>query len=260
MPHPRLSTRALASATLVGLATFPVLVAVLHLIQRGSYDPVSQAVSELALGRAGWLMTLAFTLSGLGMLGFAALIRRTVPGAGVVPALAIGSAGCTFLSAVFQADGNRTSTLHGAVHQIVGLVSFLLLVIAMFVCGNRFRRVPDWRPFAVPSLIWGGATIGAFFLVPVLGNDLFGIAQRIFLAVWLSWPISLAAHARRRALPDEPLRGRERVVEGVATNPGGCPLSSTRAGAGSQSIRWPVASARRLRSRRASLPPRRQVR
>ena len=46
-----LSIRALATLTLAGLVTWPVLVVLLHLIQRGSYDPASQAVSELALGR-----------------------------------------------------------------------------------------------------------------------------------------------------------------------------------------------------------------
>src|SRR5881398_1531081 len=99
-----LSTRTLATATLAGLATFPVLVTVLHVVQRGSYDPASQAVSELALGRAGWLMAVAFPAAGLGVLGFSALIRRTDPGAVAVPVLGILSAVATMLAAVFRAD------------------------------------------------------------------------------------------------------------------------------------------------------------
>ena len=196
-----LPTRTLATLALAGLSTFPVLVVLLHLIQRGSYDPVSQAVSELALGRAGWLMAVAFAAAGLGVMGFAALIRRTDPGAVAAPVLAVLSGLATVLAAVFRADPETASTTHGAVHQILGIVSFLTLTIAMFVCARRFRRVPEWRSWALPTLVWGLLAVAAFLLVPtdLLGPDRFGIAQRIFLTVWLSWPITLTAYARRRA-------------------------------------------------------------
>ena len=196
-----LSTRALATLTLAGLATFPVLVVLLHLIQRGSYDPAAQAVSELALGRAGWLMAVAFTAAGLGVLGFAGLIRRTDPGAVAVPVLAVVSGIATMLAAVVRADPENVSTTHGNVHQLLGIVSFLTLVVAMFLCARRFRRSELWRPWAAPTLVWGVVAVAAFLLVPtdLLGADHFGIAQRIFLIVWLSWPITLTAHARRHA-------------------------------------------------------------
>lgn len=196
-----LSTRALATLTLAGLATWPVLVVALHVIQRGSYHPASQAVSELALGRAGWLMAVAFPAAGLGILGFSALIRRTDPGAVAVPVLGIISAIATMLAAVFRADPENVTTTHGTVHQMLGVVSFVTLVAAMFVCARRFRHVPMWQAWALPSLVWGIAAVAAFLLVPtnLLGTDSFGIAQRIFLAVWLSWPITLTLYARGNA-------------------------------------------------------------
>jgi uncharacterized RDD family membrane protein YckC len=51
----------------------------------------------------------------------------------------------------------------------------------------------------MPSLVWGVAAFVTFLLVPfdLLGADHFGIAQRLFLAVWLSWPIGLTVHLRR---------------------------------------------------------------
>lgn len=196
-----LSTRALATLTLAGLVTWPVLVVLLHLIQRGSYHPASQAVSELALGRGGWLMAIAFPAAGLGIIGFTALIRRTDPGAVAVPVLGIVSAVATILAAVFRADPENGTTTHGTIHELLGIVSFVTLVAAMFVCARRFRRVALWRAWAMPSLVWGIAGIATFLLVPtnLLGADHFGIAQRIFLAVWLSWPITLTVHARRHA-------------------------------------------------------------
>lgn len=196
-----LSVRALATLTFAGLVTWPVLVVLLHVIQRGSYDPASQAVSELALGRAGWLMAVAFPAAGLGLIGFTALIRRTDPGAVAVPVLGMVSAVATILAAVFRADPEDVTTTHGTIHQLLGIVSFLTLVIAMFVCARRFRRGALWRAWAVPSLVWGLAAVAAFLLVPtnLLGADHFGIAQRIFLTVWLSWPIALTLHARQHA-------------------------------------------------------------
>lgn len=78
----------------------------------------------------------------------------------------------------------------------MGLASFVLVIVAMFVCSARFRRVPAWRGFALPTLVWALCAVGAFMLVPALGPDRFGIAQRVFLAVWIGWPLTVAARAR----------------------------------------------------------------
>jgi hypothetical protein len=202
MNHHRLSTSSLTTATLAALATFPILVLVLHLIQRNSYDPVSMAVSELALGRAGRLMAVAFCAAAAGMFGFAVLLGRILPGSVVAPGLVTLSGLCSAVSAFAHADAETAPTsVHGEVHQAMGLASFALVVVAMFVCSVQFRRAPAWRRFALPTLVWGLCTVGAFFLVPVLGSDRFGVAQRIFLAVWLSWPIAVTARARRAAGP-----------------------------------------------------------
>jgi hypothetical membrane protein len=216
MPHPWLSTRKLATVTLAGLATFPLIVTALHVIQRGSYDPATQAVSELALGRAGWLMAVAFPAAGLAILAFAVLIRRTDPGAVAVPVLASLSGVCTMLAAVFRADPENASTLHGAIHQLLGVGSFLTLTVAMFICARRFRHVDLWRPLATPTLVWGLAAVTTFLLVPIplLGVDHFGVAQRLFLAVWLSWPITLTVRVRRAAAVTDP-----RPVRGAAPLP-----------------------------------------
>ena len=226
MNHHRLSTSSLTMATLAALATFPILVFVLHLIQRNSYDPVSMAVSELALGRAGWLMVVAFCAAAAGMFGFAAVLRRIVPGSVVAPGLAILSGLCSAVSAFVHADAETAPTsVHGEVHQAMGLASFVLVVVAMFVCSVQFRRNMSWRRFALPTLVWGLCTVGAFFLVPVLGSDRFGVAQRIFLAVWLSWPIMVVLRARR-------LAGRVVVEEGGVSRRESAPGSPWPAGRG----------------------------
>jgi hypothetical protein len=200
MNHHRLSTTLVTTATLAAMATFPILVLVLHLIQRNSYDPVLMAVSELALGRDGWLMAVAFCGAAAGMFGLAILLRRILPGSVVVPGLVILSGLCSAVSAFVHTDAETAPTsVHGEVHQAMGLASFALVVVAMFVCSVQFRRNPASRRFALPTLVWALCTVGAFFLVPVLGDNRFGVAQRIFLAVWISWPIAVATRARRAA-------------------------------------------------------------
>lgn len=193
------SNRTLATTALATMALFPVLVLALHLIQQGHYHPLRQAISELALGRDGWLMNLAFCAAGTGMLCLATLHRRLVADSIAAPVLlALGSL-LTFASAVFHADPTGQTTRHGQIHQTVGIVSFVCVIAAMFVSSRRFRRDPASRRLARPTLIWACLAVAAFFLIPALGNPLFGLAQRIFIATWLTWLLTTAAHARTLA-------------------------------------------------------------
>jgi hypothetical protein len=191
-----LSTRTLATLTLAGIATYLASVVALHIIQRGHYHPLSQAVSELALGKDGWLMAIAFCAAGAGMLCFALLMRRTLSSTATPVLLAI-SAVFTFVSAVFHADGDTKTTLHGQIHQTAGIISFSLVIAAMFVCRRRFRRDPAWQRLARPTTLWAICAICTFFLIPALGSVYFGLAQRIFLTVCLTWPITVAAYVRQ---------------------------------------------------------------
>lgn len=194
-----LSTRSLARLALACLAAFPTIVLALNLVQHDRYHPVEQAISELALGRDGWLMNLAFCAIGTGILAVAILIRRTVPGATVAPALLVVAALLGgFASAYFHTDltGAKTTT-HGRIHNMAGLVAFVLLTAAIFASSRSFRRTPSWRPLARPTLVWALCVTGSFFLIPLLGNGHFGLAQRVFVAAWLTWLLAVAAHASR---------------------------------------------------------------
>jgi hypothetical membrane protein len=217
MNHYPISTRALATSSLAGMATLPLLVVALHVIQRGHYHPLSQAVSQLALGRDGWLLAIAFCAAGTGTLCFAILLRRTVAGSVVAPALVAISALGTFVSAVFHADGEQAkTTLHGQIHQTAGIVSFVLVIAAGLVSSRRFRSDPAWQRLARPTLIWALCAVGALFLPSVLGDAYFGVAQRIFIAIWLIWPVTVAAYARQSASTvDDAALARSRASQTV---------------------------------------------
>jgi small-conductance mechanosensitive channel len=188
----------LAHGALAGIAAFPLIVVVLHLVQAGSYHPLSQAVSELALGRAGWLMAVAFCSLGTGTLLLAATLRRLTPRPRVAPWLIAVAGLLSYVSAFVHADGSGPATTHGKIHQIVGVVTFILMIAGMFSLARAFRHDPAWRSAAKPTLIWALAAAGGFFLIPISGSAYFGLAQRIFLAVILSWALMISLRAARQ--------------------------------------------------------------
>ncbi len=192
-----LSTRALGTVAIAGIGTFATIVVALHLVQRGTYHPLSEAVSELALGRGGWFMFVAFCALATGTLCVAALLRRTTTST-TAPILLGVAGGLSYASAVFHADGEHaTTTLHGQIHQSAGIVTFLLLIAGMFVCQRTFRRDAQWQPLAGPTLAFAGTALVTFFLIPAVGQAYFGAAQRLFIAVCLSWLLVVAQRGRR---------------------------------------------------------------
>jgi hypothetical membrane protein len=201
MTSSALSNRSLANAALAGFATFPLIVVALHIVQRGHYHPLSQAVSELALGRAGWLMWIAFCSAGTGLLCLALLHRRLVQRSLAAPALLALAGLLAYVSAVFHADPENatTTSLHDQIHQTASLIAFVSIIIAMFVSSRRFHLDPRWQPLARPTLIWAICSLATLFLIPNLPDSLFGLGQRIFIATWLSWTIAISAHARTLA-------------------------------------------------------------
>jgi Protein of unknown function (DUF998) len=207
-------TRSTLGRVAAGLiSVFPLIVLVLHGVQSGSYHPMADAVSELALGRAGWLMTIAFCSLGTGTLFLAAMVRRLEPPARTGPILIGCSGALSYVSAFVHADGPNGTTTHGQIHQAVGVATFILLIAGMFSLVRPFRRDPRFHALATPTLIWAVAAVGGFFAIPLSGSAYFGVAQRALLAVMLSWAITVAVHgARDRARVDARLGAVERLA------------------------------------------------
>ena len=205
MTSPAHSNRSVATAALAGLATFPAIVVALHVVQRGEYHPLSEAVSQLALGRAGWLMWIAFCAAGTGLICLGILHRRLVERSRTAPGLLVTAGLLAYVSAVFHADPENatTTSLHDEIHQTASLIAFICVIAAMFVSGRRFKQDPRWRHFARPTLVWAIASVATLVLIPVVGDGLFGVAQRIFIATWLSWAIAASARARVLATAQE---------------------------------------------------------
>lgn len=182
----------LARAAVALICVFPLVVLILHGVQAGRYHPLSQAVSELALGRGGWLMAIAFCSLGTGTLFLAAMLRRLDAPPRVAPWL-IGVSGLlSYVSAFVHADGPHGTTTHGQIHQAAGIVTFVLMISGMFALVRAFRRDERFSALATPTLVWAFAAVGGFFLIPISGSAYFGVAQRVFLAIILSWALTVS--------------------------------------------------------------------
>ena len=203
----QLPNRTLAFATAAFVSGFPSLVVAANLIQRDNYDAARQAMSNLALGRDGWLMTLAFISLGVGNLLMAALVRRLAPRAIVGPGLLAASACTTILSAIFQTDADTApSTLHGTIHIALGLGSFVLVIASMAACGVAYLRSGSRRGLGVASAVWAVVELGAVVLTFLLPSSLFGVGQRAILALAISWLLTTCVVALRDSGDGSPNR------------------------------------------------------
>lgn len=214
-----MSTHQLASRAFFCVAVFPAIVVLLNVVQHASYDPKVQAISELALGRGGVLMVVAFLSLASGIALLALILGRTlVRGRAIRWLLYVAAVLAGPMSAFFHTDltGHPTST-HGTIHNNSGLAAFLLMLAAMHVSGWLFRHQPAWRGFAMPTLVWAVAATGAFLLIPAMPSH-FGLAQRIFVGSFVSWLLAATAYARHMSLP----------TAGVSVSAGTSPVRTER--------------------------------
>lgn len=174
---------------------------------RPGYDPVRQAISELAeVGSATqpW-MTAAFVLFGLTAFPFAATLRRALPGdtrpivvTVVVCGLATMAAGLFPCTQGCPGPGGGSLTDDG--HAVAAIVGYLTLMAAPGLTGVLLLRADrSWRTFAIWSL--AAAAVGsAAMLLWVLGafGAAGGAGQRAFNTLADVWWVTAAVVALRR--------------------------------------------------------------
>ncbi|MCI4371452.1 MAG: DUF998 domain-containing protein, partial [Thermoplasmata archaeon] len=185
---------------LVGTTFFVLAVVALHFL-RPDYNPAARFISEFAVGPYGLLMTIAFFALGLAAVATAFGIHKTLSpswtgriGTALLGVFALG----VFLAGIFPTDvqgGPMTTT--GAIHVGVSLVSFVTVIVGMFVNARAFARDPRWKSYARVSAILGVATVVAFIgLLASFGSAWVGAGQRIFVGVFLIWLLLTAARLR----------------------------------------------------------------
>ncbi len=170
-----------------------VTVVVLPVLTSDEYDPVEQGISALAIGRFGALMDAAFFAFAIGSLALSFGLYRSVDAALAAPLLLAVTSVLWFLLGVFHTGPGGTEPF---IHGIVALTSFVLILVVMFLFAQRFRGDALWRSFALPTLVWAIVAVGALFSIPLLGDGLFGVSERVFVAVFVSWLLATAIRLR----------------------------------------------------------------
>jgi hypothetical protein len=180
------SNRRLAAVTVAGTGGFVAVVTALSLTQSG-YSITRQSMNELVLGGAGWLVRPAFGALGVAAIALGAVLWR-ICRARIAPVV-LALTGCLqFAMAVFTTvHGDPTTS--GRVHGIVGFLTLVGNIAAMYFSIRPLMQSATWRHLAVPAAAWAGiATICIIAASPSsIGDEHFGIGQRVMFAILLSW-------------------------------------------------------------------------
>jgi hypothetical protein len=200
-----LSVSRLGTIGFAGAAYFVVTVVVLHFIQTdldliralrsgGRGGGLEILISKYGLGRFGWLLILAFLVVGVGTLALALGLRRSlVPGKGVatsVVLMALAGFGLLnygglhhIVSGLLEADHEAEATIH----DLSGLLLFFTIIIGAFILRGVFARDARWQGLAAAALWFALGLLVAFSLFFFLPEEVTGVAQRVFVAVIMSW-------------------------------------------------------------------------
>ena len=204
-------TGVLAKAVLAGAACFAVSALLLSLFSE--YTLAGDHISELAIGRFGFVQTLAFLAFGIGSLALAVALRRATKGSwgSLVGTILFGLFGAGLIvDAFFPIDrgGMQPETVVGTVHIVAAPVAFVCAILGMFVLTRTFKRDAGWQPYWRLSAALATVALVAFFL-PSEGTWA-GIFQRVFVGAIIAWMV-LAARRLRSTSGEASSQQRVRV-------------------------------------------------
>lgn len=173
--------------TFSGIAGFLISVVFLHIKQIPTgYDPATQLMSELALGKQGFVMLFAFLSLALASAGAECILRFNK--APLIMSVLLALAALSFAGAGYFKLGQATE-----IHiSLVGF-AFILLGLSMYLTP---RLVHGFHSLKAYTICWG-LCVGTALSV-VLGQGILpmGIAQRLAAACILVWFFWLALFSR----------------------------------------------------------------
>jgi hypothetical membrane protein len=206
-------TRFLIACGAIGPLLF-IIVLLIEGATRPGYSAWHNYGSSLSLSDQGWMQIANFLVCGLLTLGFAIGLRQVLrTGRGSVwgPLLLGIFSMALIVAGLFVTDpslgyppgthGGGPQTLHGTIHGLAGLVAFSALALASFVMARRFAGDPNWKGWALYSIVTGAVVI-VFFIASttvsaldesgVLPGSPSGLFQRIAIIAGWGWIALLA--------------------------------------------------------------------
>ena len=194
---PRAPLTTLASMAIIG--QIALLASALLLPAVSEFRLLRDTMSELVLGRFGWVQTLAFVAAGVGTLALAFALRQLTAGTwgSRVGSLLVGLYGVgAVLVAIFPTDRVDhpddvwTQSTTGMIHVTVATVSFVCMIIAMFVLFRTFRLDARWSPLT-PWIILLPCAAFSLLLGQAEGPWV-GLLQGLMVGVISAWIVIVA--------------------------------------------------------------------
>lgn len=165
--------------TLFGVFGFISVVVYLHIVQV-DYSPLHQLMSELALGKNGSIMILAFLFFALSVVGSLNILASYK--AHYIIKIILGLAALSLAGAGVFKLGEATT-----LHVFLVALAFILLVLCMYLTP---RLIADFKRLVPMVVCWGLGTFTAVFVGMGHGVLPIGLAQRLAamcLLLWLCW-------------------------------------------------------------------------
>ena len=189
----RLLTIPMAATCFFGFFVLALLL--MHAIMP-EYTIADHMISDYAVGPFGWIMTTAFLSLSLGCLTLAIGLFQDGPKSwlGRIGAslLLVAFAGL-IVTALFPTDLETAPTTRtGNIHTMSFLVNVLSIFISTLCLALSYGTSPAWRAHRTPALIFAGLLAIAFVaqFVTLHPGGLYGIANRLFVAVLMAWLIA----------------------------------------------------------------------
>jgi len=191
-----------ALASSVGVLYFSMAVVILHPL-RPDLNPVTRAVSNYAVGPFGFLMTSAFFMLALSEFALAQGLVRGLAGsrrATVSVALLHLAAVGLVVTGLFHSDMNvprPPASASALVHWTGAGISFLSLMISIFLLSGCFKDDARWQSIYRRSYAWGAGIVLALAAYGALAMiDWTGIGERIYLATSSLWLLFVSLQLR----------------------------------------------------------------
>ena len=184
---------------------FIVVLVLLHGL-RPDYTPVDHMISDYAVGRLGWVMTTAFVALAVGCLtlgiGMAMAGPRSLPGRAAVLLLWVATVGL-LTTATFPTDlETAATTITDNIHTASFLVNVVSVILCSLLFAVSFHQSEEWRGYRWIGLALAIALLTAFiaqFLTLHRGAP-YGLTNRLFVAVLMTWFVATAIRLRRVAI------------------------------------------------------------
>ena len=196
--------RGLGAVALVLIAG-GLVASVVQVTRRPDLNLPEHGVSFYALGYQGFVQSLAIIAVGVGSVALAAGLRSSLSGqsGGQGGSVCIALWGAAVIVAgLIPIDLNRPVSFAGMIHDAAGTVANLFLIVGMTLLSPAMTDRSRWgwfgritRPLAVVALV--------LVVVANLGRPTipWGVGQRVYLGLLLSWLIAAALALRRPTTP-----------------------------------------------------------